>query len=279
VPIHRSAWNWNSANFAPSGFSEVRPRSGVGPSRASGPRFHRPDLGHGLHRARPEGANAPDRLPRAEPLAAGQVAREQGARAPEATPAVDRRRFARRQGPDDGVPRRARLGGAWARRSPSPAGGPPSGPWRPRRSRVVGPLVEVDQQPHAAARERGQGPIRARVGAPEHAGRDPPSPIGQAQEGTEGDPRLRQAAPTRREPLSSGVRPIRHPQTVPLGHLDGNRGPQRDPIHRSAWKRSSPKFAPDLLLRNGCRNARRRWSCRVVLCRKRQGTQLEESVG
>ncbi len=74
---------------------------------------------------------------------------------------------------------------------------------------------------------RGHGPLRARVGAPEHAGRDPTSPIGQAQEGTEDDPRLRQAAPTRREPLSSGVCPICHPRTVPLGHLDGNRGPQR----------------------------------------------------
>lgn len=59
--------------------------------------------------------------------------------------------------------------------------------------RVVGPPVEVDQQPHAARRERGQGPLRARIGAPEHAGRDPLSPIGQAQEHAEGDPRLRQA--------------------------------------------------------------------------------------
>ena len=224
--ISRTSGVWRTANFTPSGFSEVRPRSGAGPSRASGPRFHRPDLGRDLHGARPERANATDRLPRAEPLAAGQVAREQGARAPEATPAVDRRRFARRQGSGDGLHAALDLSGRGGgevlhRQVDLPQ------PLAAETVRVVGPLVKVDQQPHTAARERGQGPVRARVGAPEHAWGDPAPPIGQAQEGAEGDPRLRQAAPSRREPPSSGMRPIRHRQTVPPGHLDGNRGPPR----------------------------------------------------
>jgi hypothetical protein len=106
----------------------------------------------------------------------------------------------------------------------------------PKSCLLVGPLVEIDQQPHASSREHGQGSLRARVGTSEHAGRDPPSSIAQAQEREKGDPRLRQAAPASHRPLLSSIRPVGHLRTVPLGRVDGNREHPREP-HRSGHGR------------------------------------------
>ena len=92
-------------------------------------------------------------------------------------------------------------------------------------SRVVGTDVEVDEQPDASARERCEGSFRAGVGATQHAGRDPPSPVGQPEEHAEGNPRPCQAVSSAcGGPLLSGMRPILHPRTVPPGRLGYNLG-------------------------------------------------------
>lgn len=98
-------WRFLNTFRSGSGMSwpERHPRSGAGLTRASGPRVHRRGLGQGFHGARPQSADAPNCLRCAESFAARQVAREQGARAPESAPAVDRSRLARRQGPEDRV--------------------------------------------------------------------------------------------------------------------------------------------------------------------------------
>ena len=134
---------------------------------------------------------------------------EQGARAPKAAPTVDRHRLSRHRGPEDSVYAALDLAGRGSgevlhgqvnllQAVASEAG------------RVMGPLVEVDQQPYATSRERSQSPLRAWVGASEHSGRDPHSLVGQAEERAQGNLRLRQASSARREPLSSGMRQVRH---------------------------------------------------------------------